>query len=212
VFPQPHDRVRGPHPRHPMLPVGKALISCLAHSGVIGSDVLSAVGCQPTSSALPDIESSGVFPARCAVLWPLLTPRGISSSGSPQVRTRCVPTRPPHLPPRVDRTASLCCASSPSRVGLSMRFLYIGPSVSCSLPSPGWLPSRSWLRVVVVSCTHERSSDRGLSPHLQRAHAGRTQIDEPNRVRDGAPMRVRAPLRSVCGLSWSFGKRAEIRS
>jgi hypothetical protein len=33
---------------------------------------------------------------------------------------------------------------------------------------------RSWLRVVVVSCYHERSSYRGLSPHLQRAHAGRT--------------------------------------
>ena len=44
-----------------MLPVGKALIGYLAHSGVIGPNVLSAVGRQPTSSALPDIESSGIL-------------------------------------------------------------------------------------------------------------------------------------------------------
>ena len=72
-----------------MLPIGAALIGSLAHSGVIGSDILSAVECPPTSSALPDIESSGLFvytgvsqpPARCSVLWPLLTSRGISSVG-----------------------------------------------------------------------------------------------------------------------------------
>ena len=44
-----------------MLPVGKALIGYLAHSGVIGSNVLLVVGRQPISSALPDIESSGLF-------------------------------------------------------------------------------------------------------------------------------------------------------
>ena len=32
-----------------------------------------------------------------------------------------------------------------------------------------------------VSCFHERSSYRGLAPHLQRAHAGRTPRPEPYR-------------------------------
>ena len=56
-----------------------------------------------------------------------------------------------------------------------MRFLSIGSPVSASLPPPGRLPFRSWLHVVVLSCFHVRSSYRGLAPHLQRAHAGRTQ-------------------------------------
>ena len=43
-----------------MLPSRKALIGVLARSGVIGSNVLSAVECPLASSALPDIESSGV--------------------------------------------------------------------------------------------------------------------------------------------------------
>ena len=45
----------------------------------------------------------GVSPARCAVVRPLLTPLRVAPSGSPQVRTRCVPARPPHLPPRLNR-------------------------------------------------------------------------------------------------------------
>jgi len=175
----------------------KALIGNLAHSGVVGSDVLSAVGCPPTGSALPGIEFpgfrvyAGVFqpPARCTVLWPLLTSRGISSSGSPQIRTRCFPTRPPHLPPRRNRPASLCGANSPYRGRPSMRFLFVGPSVSSSLPPPGRLPCRSWLRVVVLSRLHVWSSYRGLTPHLQRAHAGRT----PDAPRYGAA----APPESV---------------
>ena len=52
------------------------------------------VGYQPTGSALPD---TGL--PRCTVLWPLLTSQGISSLGSPQIRTCCFPIRPPHLPP-----------------------------------------------------------------------------------------------------------------
>ena len=51
-----------------MLPIRKALISDLAHAGVIGANVLPAVECSPVSSVLPDIESSGdrvagIFPA-----------------------------------------------------------------------------------------------------------------------------------------------------
>jgi hypothetical protein len=41
-----------------MLPIKKALIGDLAHSGVIGTNVLPVVGCPPASSALSDIESS----------------------------------------------------------------------------------------------------------------------------------------------------------
>jgi hypothetical protein len=51
-FSPPHDAIRRLRPRHPMLPIGLALTGFLARSGVIGSDILSVVGCQPTSSAL----------------------------------------------------------------------------------------------------------------------------------------------------------------
>lgn len=71
--------------------------------------------------------------------------------------------------------ASLCCASSPHRGRPSMRFLFVGPPVSASLPPAARLPSRRWLRVVVLSRFHVRSSYGGLAPRLQRAHAGRTQ-------------------------------------
>ena len=57
----------------------------------------------------------------------------------------------------------------------SMPFLSVGPPVSHSLPPPGRLPFQSWLLVVVRSCFHAWFSYRGLAPHLQRAHAGRTQ-------------------------------------
>ena len=146
----------------PMLPVVAALTAS-SPSGVVGHGVLHKVGTFPFGSALPDIESSGVRvytgvfqpPARRSVLRPLLTPRRVAPLGSPQVRTRCVPARPPHLPPRLNRSASLCCANSPHRDRPSMRFLFVGPPVSSSLPSPGRLPCRSWLRVVGCSCCHE---------------------------------------------------------
>ena len=174
--------MRTSHPKHSMLPIREALISDLAPAGIIGADVLSAVECSPVSSVLPDIESSGdrvtgIFqpPARCAVLRPLLTSLQVAPSGSPHVRTRCFPARPPHLPRRRNRPTSLCCANSSPRRRPSMRFLSVSPLVSSSLPSPGRLPSRSWLRVVGLSCHHADSSYKGLAPHLQHAHDGRTQ-------------------------------------
>ena len=171
----------------PMPPVATALTSAWP-AGVIGFGVRHAVGAFPFGSALPDIESSGFFvytglfrpPARCPVRWPLLTPCPVAPAGSPQVRARCFSARPPHLPPRLGHTTLLCCASSPHHVGLTMRFLSIGPPISPSLPPPGRLPFRSWLQVVVASCFHNRSSYRGLSPHLQRPHAGRTQVHTPD--------------------------------
>ena len=171
---------------------GAALAGRLARTGVIDPSILPAVERLLPSSALPDLSASGhaqagiessglpvctgVFqpPARCSVLWPLLTSLRVAPSGSPHVRTRCFPARPPHLPPRRNRSTSLCGASSSRRVGLNMRFLSIGPPVSASLPSPVRLPSRSWPRVVGLSCHHAGSSYRGLAPHLQRAHDGRT--------------------------------------
>ena len=62
----------------------------------------------------------------------------------------------------------------------SMRFLFISSQVSPSLPPPGRLPFRSWLQVVVITCFHAWFSHRGLAPHLQRAHAGRTPISGVN--------------------------------
>jgi hypothetical protein len=162
----------------PMLPVATALTTAWP-AGVVGCGVRCEVKAFPIGSALPDI---------CSVLWPLLTPCPVAPAGSPQVRARCFSARPPHLPPRLDRTALLCCASSPHRVGLPMRFLSIGPPISPSLPPPGRLPFRSWLQVVVASCFHDRSSYRGLSPHLQRAHAGRTQFASGDSVKTTLPL------------------------
>ena len=75
-----------------MLPIGEALIDHLTRTGVIGADIRSVVGGQPTGSALPDIESSGVRvyagvfqpPARCTVLRPLLTPLRVAPWGLPR--------------------------------------------------------------------------------------------------------------------------------
>ena len=126
-LPPPHGAILRPRPRHPMLPIGSALTGFLAQSGVIGSDILSVVGCQPTSSALHQTSSLPVSSFQRAnprprlavwLLWPLLTSHGISSVGSPQVRTRCFPAQPPHLPPRLNHWTSLCCASSSHRIGL----------------------------------------------------------------------------------------------
>ncbi len=125
--PPPHDMTRWPRPRHPMLPIESALIDHLAHTGVIGADIRSVVGCQPTSSALHRSSRLPVssFQRACPrprlafrLLWPLLTSNGISSVGSPQVRTRCFPAQPPHLPPRLNHWTSLRGASSSHRIGL----------------------------------------------------------------------------------------------
>jgi len=85
----------------------------------------------------------------CALLRPLLTSDRASAAGSPQVRTRCFPAQPPHLPPRLKPLDFGRRGDLVRRVGLSMRFLFIGSPVSHSLPPPGRLPSRSWLLVVV---------------------------------------------------------------
>ena len=182
-YPWTHGMMRASHPERSMLPIEEARTGRLAHTGVIGTSILPAVERSLASLVLPDIESSGVVvytgvfqpPARCAVVRPLLTSLQVAPSGSPHVRTRCFPARPPHLPARPNRATSLCCASSSRRARPSMRFLSVSPLVSASLPSPGRLPSRSWPRVVGLSCHHAGSSYRRLALHLQRAHDGRTQ-------------------------------------
>jgi len=153
------------HRERSMLPIAEALTGRLAHSGVIGSDILSVVERPFTSSVLPDIESSRVLsPARCAVLRPLLTSLQVAPLGSPHVRTRCVPARPPHLPAHPNRATSLCGASSSGRARPSMRFLSVSPPASASLPSPGRLPSRGWPRVVGLSCLHAVPPTGDLHP------------------------------------------------
>ena len=153
--------IRGSHRERSMLPIREALTGSLAHTGVIGTDILPVVERSPVSLVLPDIETSGVSvagifqpPARCAVLRPLLTSLQVAPSGSPHVRTRCFPARPPHLPRCGNRSTSLCCANSSPHRRPSMRFLSVSPLVSASLPSPGRLPFRSWPRVVGLSCHH----------------------------------------------------------
>ena len=112
------------------------------------------------------IRASFIPPARCSVIRPLLTSRGISSSGSPQVRTRCFPARPPHFPPEADPPSAepprlnprFRCVVPVRRIvgGLYMRFLFVSPPVSTSLPPVGWLPFQRWLQVVVLSHFHVR--------------------------------------------------------
>ena len=96
-----------------------------------------------------------------------------------------------HLVPGNTRSEDMAAASLPvpaRQTGprlFPLRFPSVGPpclralthrqAVSSSLPPPDRLPCRSWLRVVVLSRFHVRSSCRGRAPHLQRARAGRTQ-------------------------------------
>ena len=107
----------------------------------------------PRSDAHQPVRPFPVFPP---VVWPLLTSRGISSSGSPQIRACCFPARPPHLPPRLN--PRLRCVVPLRRIvaGLDMRFLFVSPPVSSTLPPAGRLPFQRWLRVVVLSHFHVR--------------------------------------------------------
>src|SRR5512137_596631 len=95
-------------------------------------------------------------PACCSLLRPLLTPHRVAPAGSPQVRTRCFPARPPHLPPRLNPRLRSVVPARRIADGLPMRFLSVSPPVSASLPPPGRLPCRSWLHVVVLSRFHVR--------------------------------------------------------
>jgi len=163
---------------HPMLPIRTALTGCLAHPGVIGSGVLPAVGCSLVGSALPGIESSGLW-----VSGSLLGT--MASADFPRHFLRGTSPGKNALLPRA--TAAFTSAPKPEDFAVwcqlvparrpSMRFLFIGSRVPSSLPPPGRLPFRSWPRVVVSSCFHVWFSYRGLAPHLQRAHAGRTPRD-----------------------------------
>ncbi len=144
----------------PMLPVGAAH-TALRPYGRLFRGIRPEVGTFLFGSALPDIESSGlqvtgIFhpPARCSVLWPLLTSRPVARSGPPQVRTRCFMARPPYLPPRLDLMGFAVLCQLARRVGLGIRFLSVGPPFSASLPPPDRLPSRSWLHVMVVMFSH----------------------------------------------------------
>jgi hypothetical protein len=97
---------------------------CPARSGGVGSDVLHAV---MGSSSVRSFAASR-FPV--SSLRGPVTPGLFSATttsadfprhfrhGSPQVRTRCFPAQPPHLPPRLNLWTSLCCASSSHRIGL----------------------------------------------------------------------------------------------
>ena len=106
---------------------------------------------------------------------------------------RCFPTSSsggPHLPPRTEPARLRCVVPARLPRRPSMRFLFIGSSVSSSLPSHGRLPFRSWLRVVVFSCFHVWFFYRGLAPHLQRTHAGHTQGERGNPTAIGSRITI----------------------
>ena len=115
------------------------------------------------------------------LLWPRLTPFRIAPEGAPQVRTRCFPTQPPHLLPWTEPSRLRCVVPARLPRRPSMRFLFIGSSVSSSLPSHGRLPFRSWLRVVVFSCFHVWFFYRGLAPVVcqNSVHPSNQAVTEP---------------------------------
>ena len=88
----------------------------------------------------------------------------------------------------------------------SMRFLSISSQVSPSLPPPGRLPFRSWLQVVVVASLSDAwFSYRGLEPHLQRAHAGRTPDGRLER-RPADALTIRIPwIMNIQQVDLEFG-------
>jgi hypothetical protein len=146
-----------------MLPIEKALVSYLAHSGVIGSNVLFAVEC------LRQFSPSWHQDFRCLCLYGHISAPGLLSittasadfpSGCPvgisPGKNALLHSATAAFTSVTEPSTLLCCASSSHHVGLSMRFLFIGPPLSSSLPPSGKLPFRTWLRVVVMfSCLHE---------------------------------------------------------
>ena len=145
-------------------------------------------------SALHGLESSGFVFKRASssprlvapLLWPLLTSLPLAPQRISPGKNALLPGTTAAFTSTGNRTDFAVWCQLVARVGLSMRFLFIGSPLSHSLPSPGRLPSRSWLRMVISSCLHVRFSHRGLSPHLQRAHAGRTPCAAPDPARDTA--------------------------
>lgn len=65
-------------------------------------------------------------------------PKTMSSS---QVRARCSPVQPPHLPPRANQVTSLSWRQLIAPCRPSIRFLFIASQVSHSLPPPVGHPS-----------------------------------------------------------------------
>ena len=96
----------------------------------------AACGWLPRPSVL--LTSARIAPGRFASLR---SPCGLPAAGYvrcapiPQVRTQSSATQPPHLPPGLKRTASLCCASSPGPIGVAFGCLRFAPALwgSCSL-------------------------------------------------------------------------------
>ncbi len=82
------------------------------------------------------------------------------------------------------------CSQPPARCPVARSGIFPGKNALVATrfapcPAPAGSVSlrstpESWSRAVVVSCYHERSSYRRLPPHLQRAHAGRTQGAAPD--------------------------------
>ena len=174
--PPSHDATQRSHPRHPMLPIRVLRFS---HSPIRDHRERPRLGGR--------VSADQFGPSRHRV--------------APMRGTMASADFPGHFLPGISpdksvllpgTTAAFTSASEPLGFAVlcqlatsrrpSMRFLSVGPPVSHSLPPHGRLPFRSWLLVVVSSCFHVRFSHRGLAPHLQHAHAGRTQSNAPDFV------------------------------
>jgi hypothetical protein len=167
-----------------MLPAAKTL-TLAPPAGGIGSRFLHGVGTFLFGSTLHGIKSSGFTvytdrnrsPARCSLLRSLLTPLAcLHARASPGKNALLPDTTAPFTSATEPVDFAVLCQLFPPRRP-SMVFLFISLSVSSSLPPPGRLPSRSWLQLVIRShVSMFWFFHRGLSPHLQRAHAGRTHV------------------------------------
>ena len=183
-----------------MIPIGTALIGNLAHSGRNCSDVLSAAECQRIGPALRSSRFSGL--RRCHGLGGL--PEGVSALGISSGKDALLPGTTAAFTSATEPATSLHPARSSHRGRPSMRFLFIGPPVSPSLPPPSRLPFRSWHRVVVVSRFHDRFSYIGLAPILQRAHDGRTS---GSRIENEPGRRPQCRCAGATGLPRAFKPR-----
>ena len=167
-----------PHASHPSPPAVP-----LAHSGSSWPTAAQWSGASRPVQPFTPIETSGIFVST-----------GVSTPPARFGATMASADFPGHFLPGISpdksvllpgTTAAFTSAAEPMGFAVlcqlapprrpSMRFLSVGPPVSASLPFPARLPSRSWLNVVVIHIFMCWSSYRGLAPHLQHAHAGRTQ-------------------------------------
>jgi len=156
------------------------------------------------ASRLPVFVFGGRLPAPGLLFTStaLLTPAGSLPRGHPQVRTRCVPARPPHLPPRLE--PRLRCVVPARRIAPAFLCGSCPSARGFPASSRRSLPSRRWLQVV-VSFTFSRAVllQGDLHPIYNAPMLGAHHRRHPTLLRAaGAPKRwVRLYLRAAIELA-----------